>query len=127
VWFVLAKLVWPPERAFFYRRWDVPVELADWIGYLGAAVAVTIGLWALRRPARGPFATWLVLGGALFPALGFFNVYPFLFSYVADHFHYLAAAGMADAARAHWERALEIEPLFEEAHRNLQRLEQMER
>ncbi len=97
VWFFLAKLVWPMDRAFFYRRWDVPAESAGWAVHLGAAVLVTVGLWVLRRKTRGPFAAWLVLGGALFPALGFFNVYPFLFSYVADHFHYLAAAGMAGA------------------------------
>ena len=29
----------------------------------------------------------------LFPALGFFNVYPFRFSFVADHFQYLACIG----------------------------------
>jgi tetratricopeptide (TPR) repeat protein len=30
----------------------------------------------------------------LFPALGFFNVYPFVFSFVADHFQYLASIGV---------------------------------
>ncbi|MSO50680.1 MAG: tetratricopeptide repeat protein [Acidobacteria bacterium] len=29
--------------------------------------------------------------GTLFPALGFFNVYPFIFSFVADHFQCLAS------------------------------------
>jgi tetratricopeptide (TPR) repeat protein len=38
--------------------------------------------------------------GSLFPALGFFNVYPFLFSYVADHFQYLASAGMIGSVAA---------------------------
>ena len=28
------------------------------------------------------------------PALGFFNVYPFIFSFVADHFQYLASLGI---------------------------------
>ena len=32
--------------------------------------------------------------GTLVPALGFVNVYPFVFSYVADHFQYLASAAM---------------------------------
>jgi tetratricopeptide (TPR) repeat protein len=31
---------------------------------------------------------------SLSPALGFFNVYPFLFSYVADHFQYVACLGL---------------------------------
>ena len=35
--------------------------------------------------ARGPLAAWLFFVGSLFPALGFFNVYPFVYAYVADH------------------------------------------
>jgi tetratricopeptide (TPR) repeat protein len=35
----------------------------------------------------------LFFAGTLFPALGFFNVYPFLYSFVADHFQYLAGIG----------------------------------
>ncbi len=98
VWFYLAKLVWPVDLAFFYERWDVAAATARWIGYLGAAIAVTAALWALRRRARGPLVAWLFFVGSLFPALGFFNVYPFLFSYVADHFQYLACAGFSAAA-----------------------------
>jgi tetratricopeptide (TPR) repeat protein len=36
----------------------------------------------------------LLFGGTLFPVLGFVNVYPFVFSYVADHFQYLASLGV---------------------------------
>ncbi len=96
-WFFLEKLVLPFDRAFFYRRWDVAAESGGWILHLAAAVLVMIGFWLLRKRTRGPLAAWLALGGALFPALGFFNVYPFLFSYAADHFYYLAAAVMAAA------------------------------
>ena len=35
----------------------------------------------------------LVFLGLLFPALGFINVYPFIYSFVADHFQYLACVG----------------------------------
>ena len=47
-----------------------------------------------------PWRRWLFFAGSLFPALGFFNVYPFLFSYVADHFQYLAMLGVVAAAAA---------------------------
>jgi tetratricopeptide (TPR) repeat protein len=93
-WFYLQKLLWPVELSFFYPRLDVPTESSGWPGYLAAAVATTVVLWMLRRRTRGPLAGWLLFGGSLFPALGFFNIYPFLFSYVADHFQYLASLGL---------------------------------
>jgi protein O-mannosyl-transferase len=68
-------------------------------------------LWAVRTRTRAPLAAALLFGGILFPVLGFFNIYPFRFSFVADHFAYLAsipvlalvAAGLAEgAARWRW-------------------------
>ena len=35
---------------------------------------------------------WVGFIASLFPALGFVDVYPFRFSFVADHFQYLASA-----------------------------------
>ena len=49
--------------------------------------------WLSRR-WRGPLAGFLFFAGTLFPALGFFNVYPFQYSWVADHFQYLACLGI---------------------------------
>ena len=57
-------------------------------------------LWALRRRWRGPLAGLLFFVGTLFPVLGFFNVYPFMFSFVADHFQYLASLGIIALAAA---------------------------
>src|SRR5664280_1991610 len=94
IWFYLGKLVWPADLMFIYPRWDVPVAAAGWYGCLGGALAVTAALWLIRRRTRGPLAGWLFFTGSLFPGLGFFNVYPFLFSYVADHFQYLAGLGI---------------------------------
>jgi protein O-mannosyl-transferase len=93
VWFYFAKLVWPANLMFVYPRWDVTGTASGWMVYLLAAIGVTALLWFLRRRARGPLAAWLFFVGSLFPALGFFNVYPFIFSFVADHFQYLAAMG----------------------------------
>jgi len=100
IWFYAGKLVWPAGQAFFYRRWDVGAEAHGWIGYLVAAAGVTAALWVCRRRSRGLLAGWLLFVGSLFPALGFFNVYPFVFSYVADHFQYLASLGFIATASA---------------------------
>ena len=57
-----------------------------------AAVAVVMGLAILaRRIGRGPLVAALVFIAGLSPALGFFDVYPMRFSFVADHFAYMAS------------------------------------
>ena len=94
IWFYVGKLAWPFDLMFFYPRWDVPAVARGWVGYLAGAGLLTAVLWWLRRRTRGPLAGWLFFTGSLFPVLGFFNVYPFLYSYVADHFQYLASLGM---------------------------------
>ncbi len=94
IWFYLGKLVWPADLAFIYPRWTV--NSAAWWQYLfpAAALALVAGLVWMARRWRGPLAGFLFFAGTLFPALGFVNVYPFVFSYVADHFQYLACLGV---------------------------------
>jgi tetratricopeptide (TPR) repeat protein len=93
VWFYLGKLIVPYPLAFVYPRWHVPQTLVGlWPTIL--VIAAAFFLWTKRRsPLRpGLFAAayFLVL---LFPVLGFFDVYYFRYSFVADHFQYLAAIG----------------------------------
>jgi protein O-mannosyl-transferase len=105
VWFYAGKLAWPFDLMFIYPRWNVAVAAPGWFGYLAGVGLLTAGLWLIRRRARGPLAGWLFFAGSLFPALGFFNVYPFIFSYVADHFQYLASLGLLVVVAAgvtHW-------------------------
>ena len=61
---------------------------------------------AARRD-RGPLAGFLIFTGALFPVLGFLNVYFFRYSYVADHFQYLASLGVIVPVSALLARAME--------------------
>jgi Flp pilus assembly protein TadD len=95
VWFYAAKALWPWPLAFIYPRWEV-AQPAAWMAIAPlAVVAVTVGLFAYRdRIGRGPFVAWSFFCGTLFPALGFVNVYPMRYSFVADHFQYLAMPGM---------------------------------
>jgi protein O-mannosyl-transferase len=90
-WFYASKLAWPSNLMFIYPRWQI--DAADPAAYLYlAGVAVLLGsLWWLRSHTRAPLAAALLFGGILFPALGFFNVFPFRYSFVADHFQYLAS------------------------------------
>jgi tetratricopeptide (TPR) repeat protein len=93
-WFYAWKVLWPSNLMFIYPRWKM--DAGEWWQYLFplgmAGVAVVFGLLARRN--RGPLAGFLFFAGTLFPVLGFLNVYPFRYSYVADHFQYLAALGI---------------------------------
>ena len=91
VWFYLAKLFWPADLIFIYPRWHISQSSPSLYLFPLASAALLAALWLLRNRSRAPFATLLLFGGALFPVLGFFNVYPFRFSFVADHFQYLAS------------------------------------
>lgn len=94
IWFYLGKLVWPTDLMFVYPRWTV--NSCAWWQYLYplGVVALGVGLLLLSRRWRGPPAGFLFFAGTLFPALGFLNVYPFVNSYVGDHFQYLASLGI---------------------------------
>jgi cellulose synthase/poly-beta-1,6-N-acetylglucosamine synthase-like glycosyltransferase len=59
-----------------------------------AALGALYGLWSQRNGwGRSPLFAFAYFAVSLFPLLGFFNVYYFRFSYVADHFQYLASMG----------------------------------
>ncbi len=88
-WFYFGKLLFPFYLIFIYPRWTIDAGVPwQWLFPLGLVVAVT-ALWLWRDRARAPLAVLLLFVGALFPTLGFFNVFAFMFSYVADHWQYL--------------------------------------
>jgi tetratricopeptide (TPR) repeat protein len=94
VWFYVGKLLLPWNLVFIYPRWTVdPRAWWQWSFPLSALAALVV-LWAIRGRWRGPLAGTLFFVGTLFPVLGFLNVYPFLYSFVADHFQYLASLGI---------------------------------
>jgi protein O-mannosyl-transferase len=94
IWFYLDKLVWPHPLIFIYPRWEV--DSSEVVVYLPLLAALTglVALWFIR-------ATWgravLFAAGyyviSLFPVLSFFSVFFFRYSFVSDHFQYLASMG----------------------------------
>jgi len=93
-WFQLSKLLWPSNLTFVYPRWEI--NAAVWWQYLFplAAVVLLAILWSLRRWSRAPLAGMLIYVLLLLPTLGFLNIYFFLYSFVADHWQYLACLGI---------------------------------
>jgi tetratricopeptide (TPR) repeat protein len=94
VWFYLGKLCWPSDLTFVYPRWTVDgARPAAWIPLL-ALFALVAALWALRR--RGGWPALLALAwfvASLLPVLNFFRMYYARYTFVADHWQYLAAMG----------------------------------
>jgi tetratricopeptide (TPR) repeat protein len=94
IWFYLSKLAWPHPLIFIYPRWKI--DSSTVVAYLPllAAIAGVVSLWFIRAKwSRALFfaATYYVV--SLFPVLGFFSVYFFRYSFVSDHFQYLASMG----------------------------------
>jgi tetratricopeptide (TPR) repeat protein len=110
VWFYARKLVWPYPLIFFYHRWHIDDHQWWQYSFPVAALGLVAGLWLARsKIGRGPLAAALIFGGVLMPAIGFFNVYPFRYSFVADHFQYhasLALITLAAAGAALWAQRL---------------------
>jgi protein O-mannosyl-transferase len=92
--FYLLKLIWPHPLIFIYPRWDVdPSRWFAWIPLVALLVIATV-LFIKRNAALRPIAfafAYFVI--TLFPVLDFFDVYFFRYSFVSDHFQYLASMG----------------------------------
>src|SRR6476620_4865090 len=94
IWFYLGKLFWPSNLTFIYPRWHIaPSNLLDYapllaIAGLGAGICLT-----RRYLGRGVETAMLFFGATLGPVLGFIMLYTFRYTFVADHYQYLASIG----------------------------------
>ena len=103
LWFYAAKLLWPHPLIFIYPRWEsMDFSRRPWLILFPLAALGAIAALALlrRRIGRGPLVAVLFFAGTLLPALGFINLYPMRYSFVADHFQYHAGIGLIVLAAA---------------------------
>jgi tetratricopeptide (TPR) repeat protein len=112
LWFYLFKLIWPAKLMFIYPHWRIDPQARPWLLLFPISAAVgLLALWLLRRRiGRGPLAALLFYAITLFPALGFVNVFPMRYSFVADHFAYLAIIGPLALIAATLSRHLSARP-----------------
>jgi len=95
LWFYAGKLVCPRPLTFVYPRWNIDTGAAWQYLFPLAALLLLGALWKLRSQiGRGPLVAVLCFAGTLLPALGFVDIYPFRYSFVADHFQYLACIAL---------------------------------
>jgi tetratricopeptide (TPR) repeat protein len=94
VWFYLGKLFWPAKLTFSYPRWTISPEDPAAYGWLFALCGLGwAALYARRYLGRGAWVAPAFYVATLGPVLGFFMLYTFRYSFVADHYQYLACIG----------------------------------
>jgi len=95
VWFYAGKLIWPVNLTFSYPRWDInagdPWQYLWVLDCVGIAALLWLGRHAL---GRGPVAAIIFFVAALSPLLGFIPLFTFFYTFVADHYQYLACVGL---------------------------------
>jgi tetratricopeptide (TPR) repeat protein len=92
LFFYPYKLLVPHPLIFNYPRWD----LSSWDAWVWPPLVVATAVLAViawRRGRHGPVLALAAYVAMIAPALGLFDVYAFRYSFVADHFAYLASIG----------------------------------
>ncbi|MGA3179360.1 MAG: tetratricopeptide repeat protein [Verrucomicrobiota bacterium] len=100
-WFYAGKLLWPENLTFSYPRWTISASAPQAYIWLLATAALGMAIWRVRRwTGRGLEVAALFFGATLSPVLGFIMLYTFVYSFVADHYQYLACLGPLALAAA---------------------------
>lgn len=95
IWFYAGKLAWPVNLTFSYPHWNI--SATDPWAYFWPALTIACGLliYYLRRYAgRSVEVGVLFFISTLLPVSGAIMLYTFLYSYVADHYQYVASIGL---------------------------------
>jgi Flp pilus assembly protein TadD len=101
VWFYLSKIFWPSNLTFIYPRWNIsPANLIDYI-WLVAGIAACVAIYFSRRYfGRSVEVAAAFFVATLSPVLGFVMLFTFRYTFVADHYQYLACIGPIALASA---------------------------
>ncbi len=94
LWFYAGKLAWPAKLTFSYPRWTINPGALGQYAWLVGIVGAAFGLWRWRVSKRGVVTAVVFFAAALAPTLGFVSLYTFRYSFVADHYQYVASIGL---------------------------------
>jgi len=100
-WFYLSKIFWPSDLTFIYPQWQI--DAANPLAYfwlIAAAVLSLLIYYSRRFIGRGMETAALFFVATLMPLLGFIMLYTFRYTFVADHYQYLACIGPIALASA---------------------------
>ncbi len=95
IWFYLQKLFVPIDLTFIYPRWSFdPSVITSWFPHLMLAVVLTLVFRCRNRWGYYPIFALGYYLVSLFPVMGFLNIYFLRYSFVADHYQYIAGQGI---------------------------------
>lgn len=101
LWFYVGKLLWPTDLVFSYPRWSISASNASDYLWPVATIGLAAAIYVLRHGlGRGMEVAALFFVATLSPMLGFIMLYTFRYSFVADHYQYLASVGPIALAAA---------------------------
>jgi len=101
VWFYLGKLIWPTNLTFIYPRWSItPTHPLDYAWLVAGVAFCAVIYFARRYVGRSVEVAALFFVATLSPVLGFIMLYTFRYTFVADHYQYLASIGPIALASA---------------------------
>jgi tetratricopeptide (TPR) repeat protein len=101
VWFYAGKLLWPANLTFSYPRWNIEASDPRAYGWLLATLALAWVIWRAREwTGRSVEVAAAFFAVTLSPLLGFIMIYTFQYTFVADHYQYLACIGPIALAAA---------------------------
>ena len=101
VWFYLSKLIWPSNLTFIYPKWNIsPAHPLDYAWLLAGIALCAVIYFARRYVGRGVEVAAAFFVATLSPVLGFIMLYTFRYTFVADHYQYLASIGPIALASA---------------------------
>lgn len=101
IWFYTGKLLWPANLAFSYPGWTVNARDPAAYGWLAACFGLCVLVYFLRQFAGRSLEVAIAFYWAtLSPLLGFIMLATFQYSFVADHYQYVACIGPLSLAAA---------------------------
>jgi len=101
VWFYLSKIFWPSNLTFIYPRWNIsPTDLVHYIWFLLGITACVVIYFLRRYFGRSVEVAAAFFVATLSPVLGFIMLFTFRYTFVADHYQYLACIGPIALASA---------------------------
>src|SRR5206468_11380472 len=101
VWFYVSKLIWPSNLTFIYPRWNISAaHVMDYTWLLAGIVLCGVIYFLRRYVGRSVEIAAAFFVATLCPVIGLIMLFTFRYTFVADHYQYLASIGPIALASA---------------------------